>query len=147
MPDAERPLAYRIPPGQIAALIVVAIPFLAVNVYLHPAAPVRLLTLLFGFTALVAAGIGARMYLVVDDEGAAVRYVRAEQWLPWPEVARVEIVSGVRGSDTIRFVRTNGTYVNVPPTLLQPSRPSGRPAARRHLQDIVRQIEGRRAAA
>jgi hypothetical protein len=148
MADAAAPdLTYRISPVQTALLILLSIPCLAANIYFHPSGPVRLVTLLIGLGALVLAAVTWRMYLVADDEGVAIRYLGREQWLPWAEIARVELVTGVRGSDTIRFSRTDGRYVDAPPSLLQPSRPTGRPAARRRLQDIQRQLERRRAAA
>ncbi|WP_318295449.1 hypothetical protein, partial [Streptomyces griseoaurantiacus] len=31
----------------------------------------------------VGGGVAARMYLVVDGEGIAVRFLHREQWLPW----------------------------------------------------------------
>jgi hypothetical protein len=144
MPDTAAPLAYRISPVQTALLILLAVPCAAFNIYFHPSGPARLVSLLIGVGAVVLAVVGYRMYLVVDDEGAAVRFLGREHWLPWAEVAEVELVSGVRGSDTIRFSRTDGTYVDVPPSLLQPSKPTGRPAARRRLQDILRQVQARR---
>jgi hypothetical protein len=101
-------------------------------------------TLGIALGALVLAAVSYRMYLVVDDEGVAVRRFRREIWLPWTTIERAELVSGVRGSDTIRFVRRDGSHVDVPPSLLQPSRPTGRPAARRRLADTLRQIESRR---
>jgi hypothetical protein len=139
------PLVYRISPVQIAVLILVAIPALAVNVYLHPSVPLRVVTLAFGLGALFAAFSGWRMYLVVDDEGIAVRRLRNEVWLPWASVSGLEVVSGVRGSDTIRIHPTRGVDVDVPPSLLQPNRPTSRINARRRLTDTVKQIEDRRS--
>jgi hypothetical protein len=147
MPDTAAPLVYRISPVQTALLILVAIPCLAANIYFHPSSPARLITLLIGIGALVLAVVSYRMYLVVDDEGVAVRYLGREQWLPWAEVSDIELVSGVRGSETLRFSRIGGTYVDVPPSLLQPSRPTGRPAARRRLEGVLRQVQDRRASA
>jgi len=147
MPDTAAPLVYRISPVQTALLILVAIPCLAANIYFHLSGPARLITLLIGIGALVLAAVSYRMYLVVDDEGVAVRYLGREQWLPWAEVSDIMLVSGVRGSDTMRFNRTDGTYVDVPPSLLQPSRPTGRPAARRRLEGVLRQVQDRRASA
>jgi hypothetical protein len=144
-PQDSGRLAFRISPVQTALLILVACPCAAVNLYLHPSAPFRAITIVIGVAALVVAYVTARMFLVVDDEGVALRYLSGAQWLPWPEVSAVEIVSGVRGSDTIRFSRRDGTYVDAPPSLLQPTRPTPRPVARRRLQDILRRIEDRRA--
>jgi hypothetical protein len=138
---------YRISPVQIALLILLAIPCAVANLYFHPSGPVRLVTLLIGVGAVVLAVVSYRMYLVVDDEGAAIRYLGGERWLPWAEVSGIDLVSGVRGSETIRFSRADGTYVDAPPSLLQPSKPAGRPAARRRLQDVLRQVEARRASA
>ena len=143
---AER-LAFRFSPAQTALLILVACPCAAVNLYTHPSAPLRAITIAIGLSALVLAVVTYRMFLVVDDEGVALRYLRGAQWLPWTQIDRAEIVTGVRGSETIRFVRHGGSYVDVPPSLLQPSRPTAKPAARRRLQDILRQIEDRRPAA
>ena len=147
MPSAETPLAYRIGPGQTATLILVAVVCLVPVLYFHPSSAVRGVLAAIALAALVVAGVTRWMYLLVDDEGVAVRHLGRERWLPWPEIDRVEIVSGVRGSDTIRFSRVDGTSVDAPPSLLQPSRPMGKPAARRRLQEILRQIESRRAAA
>jgi len=144
MPPADPPLVHRIGPGQTSVLILVAVAALVPVLYFHPSVAVRLVLVAIALVALALAGLSRWMYLVVDDEGAAVRYLGRERWLPWPEIARVEVVSGVRGSDTIRFGRADGTSVDVPPSLLQPSRPMGKPAARRRLDEILRKIESRR---
>lgn len=145
MVEAESaPAVWRVSPVQVALLILFACPCAAVNIYGHPSAALRTVTLAAGVAALVAALVSLRMYLVVDDEGIAVRFVHREQWLPWSSVAHIEVVSGVRGSDTIRVSRADRTYVDVPPSLLQPSRPVGKPAAGRLLRDAVRRIEARR---
>jgi hypothetical protein len=138
------PLAFRFSPVQTALLILVACPCAAINLYAHPSPPFRGITIAIGLTALVLAVVTYRMYLVVDDEGVALRYLGGERWLPWAQIDRVEIVTGVRGSETIRFVRRDGSYLDAPPSLLQPSRPTARPAARRRLQDILQRIEARR---
>ena len=140
----RRPLSWRVSPVQTALLILLACPCAAVNIYAHPSSTVRAVTLIIGAAALVTAFASLRMYLVVDDEGVALRYLTRAQWLPWSEIDRVEIVAGVRGSETIRFVRSDGTFVDTPPSLLQPTKPTGRPAARRMLQDILHRIEARR---
>lgn len=138
------PLIYRIGPGQTAALILVAVAGLIPALYLHPSPAVRGVLIVIALGALVLAGITRWMYLVVDDEGVAVRYLGREQWLPWPEITRIEVVPGVRGSETIRFHRSGGTSVDAPPSLLQPSRPMAKPAAHRRLEEICRKIESRR---
>jgi hypothetical protein len=138
------PLIYRIGPGQTATLILVAVACLVPALYFHPSSAVRGVLIVIALGALALAAVTRWMYVVVDDEGVAVRYLGREQWLPWPEIRRVEVVAGVRGSDTIRFSRADGTSVDAPPSLLQPSKPMGKPAARRRLEEILRQIESRR---
>jgi hypothetical protein len=102
-------------------------------------------TLGFGAIALGLAVLALRMYLVVDDDGIAVRYLLRQSWLEWPEIDRIEVVSQVRGADTVRITRLNGTYVEVPPSLLQPSRPTSKPRALAQLNSISNQIEARRS--
>jgi hypothetical protein len=138
------PLAYRISPAQTALLILFSIPCFAANLYWHPSTAVRVVTLALGLAALALAVASRRMYLAVDDEGVAVRWLGREQWLPWADISSMEVVSGVRGGDTIRIHRTGGAPVDVPPSLLQPSRPTARTTARRRLHDTLRQIETRR---
>jgi hypothetical protein len=138
------PLVYRISPVQVAVLVLVSIPAFAVNIYWHPSVVLRVVTLAFGFAALFAAFAGWRMYLVADEEGVAVRRLGHEVWLPWRTISGMDVVSGVRGSDTIRIHHTGGPDVTVPPSLLQPNRPTSRVVARRRLHDVLHQIEGRR---
>jgi hypothetical protein len=136
-----------VPPWQVAVLFLLVAACAAANIYAHPPGSTRAVTILIGVVGLVMAVSGMRMYLVVDGEGVAVRYVGNEQWLPWPEVERIDVASGVRGADTLRFVRHNGSYVNVPPALLQPSAPTSKLSARRRLQDLAHQFENLRVAA
>jgi hypothetical protein len=138
------PLIYRIGPGQTAALILVAVACFVPALYFHPSSAVRVVLIVVALGALALAAVTRWMFVEVDDEGVAVRYLGREQWLPWPEITEIEVVAGVRGSDTIRFSRADGTWVDAPPSLLQPSRPTGKPAARRRLEEIRRQIESRR---
>jgi hypothetical protein len=81
-----------------------------------------------------------RMYLVADDDGVGVRHLRNELWTPWRDIDRVEVVSGVRGANTIRIARRNGSYVDVPPSLLQPALPTSKPRALARLDGIARDI-------
>jgi hypothetical protein len=46
----------------------------------------------------------------------------------------------VRGANTIRIARRNGTFVDVPPSLLQPALPTSKPRARARLDGIAREI-------
>jgi hypothetical protein len=146
VPGESPPLSWRVPPIQTALLFLVVCACAALNIYAHPSSAARTVTIIFGLAALALAIASLRLFLVVDDEGVALRYLRRAVWIPWSQVKSMEIVSGVRGSDTIRFNRDDGTYVDAPPSLVQPSRPTSKPAARHLLKDILRQLEARRPA-
>ncbi|MEO7260565.1 MAG: hypothetical protein ABI047_04820 [Jatrophihabitantaceae bacterium] len=141
----EQPVSWRVPPYQPALLMLIVCAAAALNIYGHPSETVRALTLALGALALGLAVLALRMYLGVDSDGVVVRYLRRPAWLLWPEIARVEVVSDVRGSDTLRVVRHDGSYVDVPPSLLQPSTPTSKPRAMARLNSIGNQIEARRA--
>jgi hypothetical protein len=143
--EAEQPLSWRVPPYQPALLMLVVCAVAALNIYGHPSQTVQAVTLVLGAAALGLAVLALRMYLRVDSDGVVVRYLLQPAWLAWPEIARVEVVSDVRGSDTVRLVRQDGTYVDVPPSLLQPARPTSKPRALARLNSIGNQIEARRA--
>lgn len=140
----DDPLSWRVPPYQPALLMLLVCGVAALNIYGHPSQTVRIVTLALGVLALAMAVAALRMYLLVDDEGVLVRYLLRPAWLPWSEIARVEVVSDVRGADSIRLVRHDGSYVDVPPSLLQPSRPTSKPRALAQLTSIGNQIETRR---
>jgi hypothetical protein len=144
---AEVPTAlhWRLPPYQTALLILVVCACAALNIYFDPSSTVAAATIVLGLVCLVLAAAGLRMFLYVDEEGAAVRHLGRASWLPWSEVERVEIASGVRGADTIRFVRHGGSYVDVPPSLLQPARPMSKPRALGRLKGILGEIQARKS--
>jgi hypothetical protein len=139
--SADQPLSWRVPPYQPALLMLLVCAAAALNIYGDPSETVRALTLVLGALALALAVLALRMYLGVDSDGVVVRYLARPVWLEWSEIARVEVVSGVRGSDTVRFVRHDGTYVDVPPSLLQPATPMSKPRAAARLNNIGNQIE------
>jgi hypothetical protein len=143
--ETDEPLSWRVPPYQPALLMLLVCGVAALNIYGHPSQTVRLLTLALGAIALALAGFALRMYLGVDAEGVVVRYLLRPTWLPWAELARIEVVSDVRGSNTVRLVRHDGSYVDVPPSLLQPSTPTSKPRALARLTSIGNQLEARRA--
>lgn len=145
--DTREPLYWRVPPYQPALLMLVVCGSAALNIYGHPSQTVRVVTLALGVLALGLAAAALRMYLQVDAEGVLVRYLLRPSWLPWSEIARVEVVSGVRGADTLRVVRHDGSYVDVPPSLLQPARPTSKPRAFAQLTSIGNEIEARRGRA
>ena len=142
--DTDQPLSWRVPPYQPALLMLVVCAVAALNIYGHPSETARAMTLVLGAAVLVAAVLALRMYLGVDADGVLVRYLARPVWLPWSQISRVEVVAAVRGSDTVRLVRHDGSYVDVPPSLLQPSTPTSKPRALARLNGIAHQIETRR---
>jgi hypothetical protein len=142
--ETDEPLSWRVPPYQPALLMLLVCGAAALNIYGHPSQTVRVLTLALGALALGMAVFALRMYLAVDSDGVVVRYLFRPVWISWSDVARVEVVSGVRGSDTVRVVRYDGSYVDVPPSLLQPATPTSKPRALARLRSIGNQIEARR---
>jgi hypothetical protein len=143
--DTDQPLSWRVPPYQPALLMLIVCAVAALNIYGHPSETVRAVTLVLGGAVLTAAVLALRMYLGVDAEGVVVRFLLRPVWLPWSDIARVEVVSAVRGSDTVRLVRQDGTYVEVPPSLLQPATPTSKPRALAQLNSVANQLEARRA--
>jgi hypothetical protein len=129
-----------VPPALPAVTLLVVSGTAALNIYGHPTPPARLFTIALGVVCLGAAVSWLRMFLFADGEGVAVRHLRAEVWTAWPDIDRVEVVSQVRGANTIRIARRNGTFVDVPPSLLQPALPTSKPRARARLDGIVRDI-------
>jgi hypothetical protein len=139
---ADRPQrSWRIPPVQPAALFLLTSITAAVNLYAHPSAEVRYFTILLGLVSFCVAVSWLRMFLVVDQDGIALRNVLREVQVPWSDIERVDVVSGVRGSSTIRFYRLGGGMVDVPPSLLQPTKPTSKPRARELLNGIRQEIE------
>ena len=139
----EPPLIWRVPPYQPAVLLLLVCAAAALNIYGHPSATVRLVTLALGVVAFGFAVVALRMHLIADDDGVAVRYLRSEAWLPWPTVAQIEVVDDVRGASTMRVTRADGTHVDVPPSLLQPGKPTSKRTAQAQLENVVRQVKAR----
>lgn len=139
--------SWRIPPAQTAILFLVVAACAALNIYWRPSGPVRVFTIALALAALAWAITGMRMYLSVDDEGVAVRFIGRESWLPWPEISQIDVVAGVRGAHTIRFTRVDGTHVDVPPSLLQPAKPTKKPVAMARLKTVAAELRQRRGRA
>jgi hypothetical protein len=141
------PRSWRIPPAQTAILFLVVAACAALNIYAHPSGPVRIFTILLALAAFAWAVAGMRMYLSVDDDGVAVRFIGRESFIPWSEIAEIDVVSGVRGATTIRFTRVDGTHVDVPPSLLQPAKPTKKPVAIARLKTTAAELQVRRSRA
>ena len=146
-PGGQEPqLVWRVPSYQPAMLMLVLVAAAALNIYAHPSAVIRIPTLAIG---LLCGGlaIGAlRLHLVATSDGIVVRRLLDEQWLPWSELAEVEVVPNVRGAPTVRLKRVDGSYVDVPPSLLQPTKPTAKHVVMRNLYTVAGQLEQRRRA-
>lgn len=136
------PLVWRYSPVAAAVGFLIASACAAGNLYGQPSGQVRVATIIVGFVALAVAVAVLRMALVVDDEGIAVRFLGRARWVPWSDVKQVGLAD-VRGNETVRIVRTDDTQVDVPPSLLQPVRPTSKLKASARLRGIVRQILAR----
>lgn len=144
---ATPPLVWRIPAYQPAVLMLVLCAAAALNLYAHPSSLVRVVTLVIGLACGVGAVAALRVQVVADEDGVAVRQVVSQAWLPWSEVDDLEIMSNVRGAPTVRLNRHDGTYVDVPPSLLQPTKPTSKQRAFGQLENSVRQLRARRPSA
>ena len=138
---SRAPLTWRIPPWQPALLFLIAAGCAAANAYVHVSVVIRIVTIVVGVAALAMGIAAARMYLVVDDEGIGVRRLWRERSLDWDDISRVSVVE--RGFDTLtlRIVSRDGRYLDVPQSLVMPSRPTGKSRVRAQLGDIARQIQ------
>jgi hypothetical protein len=134
----------RIHPAQPAVLLLIISALAYLNIYRHPNNGLRVFSLLLIAGLLVTVVTSLRMYLVADREGIAIRFVRDEVWIPWAEVARIDIAPRVRGSATVRIMRRDGTYADVPPSLLQPRKPTSVPNAMAQLRYVINALEALR---
>lgn len=138
------------PPALVAITLLVVTGLAALNIYGHPAAMTRLVSIGLAIAGFVTALVWLRMYLVVDSAGIAVRRFKVESYIPWSDVARLEVVSGPKlfagatAANTIRIVRTNDSYVDVPSSLLQPSKPTSKRQVDALLDQVAREIEAYR---
>jgi hypothetical protein len=142
--DQDPPLVWRIPAYQPALLMLVLCAAAALNIYGHPSLGVRIGTLAVGLLCGGLAIAGLRLQLVADDDGVAVRKLIGQSWLPWSQLAELEVVPAVRGAPTVRLNRVDGGYVDVPPSLLQPTKPTSKQRALGQLEHAARQLRARR---
>jgi Bacterial PH domain len=137
---ARAPLAWRIPAWQPALLFLVAAGCAAANAYAHISGPVRAFTIAVGVVALLMGIAAVRMYFVVDDEGVGVRRLWRERSLDWDDIAEVSVIERSFDTLTVRITSRDGRYLDVPQSLLMPSRPTGKVRVRAQLGDVARRI-------
>lgn len=134
------PLTWRIPPWQPALLFLLAAACAAVNFYTHPSLPVRLLTIAVAVIAAVMGVAAVRMYLVVDEEGIGVRRLLRERSVDWDEFDSVVVVHRALDAVTLRITCRDGRYLDVPQSLVMPTRPTGKVRVNAQLGDLARQV-------
>lgn len=134
------PLTWRVPPWQPALLFLIAAACAALNLYAHPSLAVRLLTIAVAVVAAVMGVLAIRMYFVVDEEGIGVRRLLRERSVEWDEFDSVAVVHGTFDSVTLRIVCRDGRYMDVPQSLLMPSRPTGKVRVNAQLGELARQV-------
>lgn len=137
MPD---PLVWRIPPWQPAVLLLIAAGCAAANLYADPPVLARVVTIAIGVAAVVMAVLALRMYLVVDEEGIGVRRMFGESSVDWPDVADVTVQQNMLATMTLRVQRRDGTYVDVPSSLILPLKPTGNARMAALLAGIARRV-------
>jgi len=140
------PQVWRIPPWQPAALVLLATALGALDIYGHPSSIWMIMAAFVAVAALVAAGCWLRYLLVADEDGIWVRRIFAEELVEWRDVAHVAMTSAHRNGMTVRITRVDGSYVDVPPSLLLPTRPTRMPDVRSQIHGIATHL-GQLAAA
>jgi hypothetical protein len=133
-------LTWRIPPWQPALLFLIASGSAAANLYAHPSVPVRILTILVGVGTAATGAVAARMYFVVDHEGIGVRRLWGERSVEWDEFDSIAVVHRAFDSVTLRITCRDGRYLDVPQSLVMPTRPTGKVRVHAQLEDVARRV-------
>jgi hypothetical protein len=144
--EQDSQLVWRIPSYQPAVLMLILCAAAALNIYGHPSPVMRMTSLAIGLGCGGLAIAALRLQMVATDEGIAVRQLLGQQWTPWSQLAELEVVNNVRGAPTVRLNRVDGSYVDVPPSLLQPTKPTAKRVVMRSLDTVVGQLEQHRKA-
>jgi hypothetical protein len=116
---------WRIPTWQPPALILLATALLAYDIYGSPSIGALIMTAIIAAAALVSALIAVRYVLVADAEGIWVRSFATQRMVEWSDIADIDVIH-VRGTtSTVRITRRDGNFIDVPPSLFQPTLPTG----------------------
>ncbi|MDT4926880.1 MAG: hypothetical protein QOG01_4593 [Pseudonocardiales bacterium] len=143
---ASLPQAWHIPPWQPAALLVLTSALAALDIYGRPSTIVMIAAAIVAVAALVAAVCALRYVLIADEDGIWVRRLLTVVLVEWPDVARVEMTTAHRNGMTVRITRHNGSYVDVPPSLLLPTVPTTMPRARSLIHGVATSLNDLAAA-
>jgi hypothetical protein len=137
VPEASLPLVWRIPPWQPAGLLLLTAVLAALDIYGDLNLGALLMTAVIALAAFVGAVFALRFLFVADEDGIWVRGLFKERLVEWDDVARVELTTVRHNSATIRITRSDDTFVDVPPSLLLPAKPTSIPKVRSMLHAKV----------
>jgi hypothetical protein len=138
--DPSAPLVWRVPSWQPTVIMLFVCGVVALNLYGSPNTLMRVATIGVGAVAFVSAIEGLRMYLVVDQDGIGFRGLFRTTNLEWPDISAITVRrSGFSGA-TLRILRADGSYADVPPSLVLPTKPTGTAKALAQLGDTARMI-------
>ncbi len=140
-PSVELPQEWRIPPWQPAALLLAVSALAALDIYGRPSTAVVVATGFLALVFLVGAVLATRYLLVADQTGIWVRNVLGEKVVPWYDLRDVDVIDSRRGASTVRIYRLDGTFVDVPPALLQPALPTKIEKARATVHRVGARLE------
>jgi len=138
--DPSAPLVWRVPAWQPTVLMLFVCGVVALNLYLSPNTLVRIVTIGLGALAFVAAIEGLRMYLVADQYGIGFRGLLRTHNIDWSDIQSISVRRRGFNGPTLRITRTDGSYADVPPSLMLPTKPTGTVKTLAQLGDTARMI-------
>ena len=138
--DPSAPLVWRVPAWQPAVMMLFACGVVALNLYSSPNTLVRVVTIGLGALAFVSAIEGLRMYLVADQYGIGFRGLLRTHSIDWSDVQSITVRRRGFNGPTLRITRTDGSYADVPPSLMLPTKPTGTVKALAQLGNTARMI-------
>jgi hypothetical protein len=138
--DPAAPLVWRVPAWQPAAIMLFVCVVVVWNLYFSPSTLIRVVTIGLAAVAFISAIDGLRMYMVVDQDGVGFRGLLRTHNFDWTDIAGISVRRGGSGGSTLRITRSDGTYADVPPSLVLPSKPTAKGTALAQLGDTARII-------
>jgi hypothetical protein len=144
--DRSLPQVWRISPWQALALLLLTTLLAAVDLYSDVSAMAKVAAAVVAVAALAAASCALRYLLVVDEDGIWVRRLFTVVLVEWPDVDHAEMSTARRSGVTVRIYRHDGTYVDVPPSLVLPTLPTSIPKARYAVHHVAMRLNDIAAA-
>jgi len=138
--DPSAPLVWRVPAWQPTVMMLFVCGVIALNLYLSPNALVRIVSIGLGALAFIAAIEGLRMYLVADRYGIGFRGLLRTHNIDWSDIQSISVRRRGFNGPTLRITRTDGSYADVPPSLMLPTKPTGTVKTLAQLGDTARMI-------